>query len=130
MSAKRVLVADDEVHILDVVSYKLRNAGLEVITAHDGAEALAQAKAQPPDLMIVDYQMPKLTGLQLCLALREEPQTSKIPAIMLTARGLDIEQAELDQAGICMVIPKPFSPREILRCAEEILSKEHTKLET
>ena len=129
MSSKRVLVADDEVHILDVVSYKLQNAGLEVIKAQDGREALELAKSESPDLLIVDYQMPGLTGLEVCMALREDPQTSKIPAIMLTARGLDIEQAELDQAGISVVMPKPFSPREVLRCVAELLRKEDAELE-
>ena len=100
MSKKRVLVADDEVHILNVVSFKLRNAGLEVITARDGTEAFELAKSEVPDLMVVDYQMPGMNGLELCLALREEPGTTHIPAVMLTARGLDIEQPELDRAGI------------------------------
>jgi len=128
MSNKLVLVADDEVHIREVISYKLQIAGLEVITAHDGSEALELAKSESPDLLIVDYQMPGLTGLEVCLSLRQEPGTSKIPAIMLTAKGLDIEQAELDQAGISVVIPKPFSPREVLSCVEELLGQEDAEL--
>ncbi len=128
MSNKLVLVADDEVHIREVISYKLQIAGLEVITAHDGSEALELAKSESPDLLIVDYQMPGLTGLELCLSLRQEPGTSKIPAIMLTAKGLDIEQAELDRAGISVVIPKPFSPREVLSCVEELLGQEDAEL--
>lgn len=123
MSEKRVLVADDEAHILNVVSFKLRNAGLEVITARDGTEAFELAKSEVPDLMIVDYQMPGMNGLELCLALREEAGTAHIPAVMLTARGLDIEQPELDRAGICLVMPKPFSPREVLANVEEILEQ-------
>jgi two-component system alkaline phosphatase synthesis response regulator PhoP len=123
MSENRVLVADDEVHILNVVSFKLRNAGLEVITARDGTEAFELAKSEVPDLMVVDYQMPGMNGLELCLALREEPGTTHIPAVMLTARGLDIEQPELDRAGICLVMPKPFSPQEVLANIEEILEQ-------
>lgn len=124
MSEKRVLVADDEAHILNVVSFKLRNAGLVVITARDGTEAFELAKSEVPDLMVVDYQMPGMNGLELCLALREEPGTAHIPTVMLTARGLDIEQPELDRAGICLVLPKPFSPREVLANVEEILERE------
>ena len=124
MCNKRVLVADDEVHILNVVSYKLQNAGLEVITARDGTEALAQARAERPDLLIMDYQMPGLNGLEVCLQLREDPETSNIPAIMLTARGLDLAQSELDRAGISVVIAKPFSPREVLSCVTELLERE------
>ncbi len=128
MSNKRVLVADDEVHILDVLSYKLQNAGLEVITARDGQEALEQARSERPDLLIMDYQMPGLNGLEVCLQLREEAETSRIPAIMLTARGLDVEQSELERAGISLVIAKPFSPREVLSCVEELLGQEDAKV--
>ena len=128
MSNKRVLVADDEVHILDVISYKLQNAGLEVITARDGQEALEQARAERPDLLIMDYQMPGLNGLEVCLQLREEAETSTIPAIMLTARGLDVEQSELERAGISLVIAKPFSPREVLSCVEELLNQEDAEV--
>ena len=128
MSNKRVLVADDEVHILDVLSYKLQNAGLEVITARDGQEALEQARVERPDLLIMDYQMPGLNGLEVCLQLREEAQTRQIPAIMLTARGLDVEQSELDRAGIRVVIAKPFSPREVLSWAEELLEQEDAEV--
>ena len=128
MNNKRVLVADDEVHIREVISYKLQSAGLEVIMARDGREALELAKSESPDLLIVDYQMPGLNGLEVCLQLREEPQTRGIPAIMLTARGLDAEQAELERAGIRVVIAKPFSPREVLSCAEELLEQEDTEV--
>ena len=130
MSNKRVLVADDEVHILQVVSYKLRNAGLEVLMASDGTEALELAKTEEPDLLIVDYQMPGLNGLEVCLGLREEPGGREVPAIMLTARGLDVEQSELDKAGIRMVIAKPFSPREVLSAVEELLSEQEAAVGT
>ena len=128
MADKRVLVADDEVHIRDVVSYKLRNAGLEVLTASDGTEALEVAKKECPDLLIVDYQMPGLNGLEVCLGLREKALDRDIPAIMLTARGLDVEQADLDRAGIRMVIPKPFSPREVLSAVEELLDEQRAEI--
>ncbi len=128
MNKKLVLVADDEVHIREVISYKLQNAGLEVIMARDGHEALELAKSESPDLLIVDYQMPGLNGLEVCLQLRQEPQTQRIPAIMLTARGLDVAQTELDRAGIRMVMAKPFSPREVLGCAEELLGQEDAEV--
>ena len=68
--SKRILVADDEAHILHVVSMKLRNAGYEVVTAADGEEALELCKSECPDLLITDFQMPYMDGLQLCMALR------------------------------------------------------------
>lgn len=121
--SKRVLVADDETHILYVVSMKLRNAGYDVITAVDGGEALELCATEKPDLLITDYQMPVMTGLELCRQLRNTPQTRGIPAIMLTARGFDIEPAEMLEAGIGAVLTKPFSPREILMKVNELLQK-------
>ncbi|RPI59235.1 MAG: response regulator, partial [Planctomycetaceae bacterium] len=67
---KKILVADDEAHILHVVSMKLKNAGYEIITAMDGEEAAELAKAELPDLVITDYQMPIMTGLEFCKSLR------------------------------------------------------------
>ncbi len=119
-----VLVADDEAHILHVVSMKLRNAGYEVITAMDGEEALELARAEHPDVIITDYQMPILSGLEFCRALREADATRGIPAIMLTARGFDIEPAEMQEAGIATVLAKPFSPREVLEKVRGLTQQE------
>src|SRR5438094_10387545 len=86
-TSKTILVADDESHILHVVSLKLRNAGFTVVTASDGQEAYELAQQEHPDLLITDYHMPQLSGLELCRKLKQDPATSSIPAIMLTARG-------------------------------------------
>jgi two-component system alkaline phosphatase synthesis response regulator PhoP len=120
---KKILVADDEAHILHVVSMKLRNAGYEVITAVDGEEALELCTAEKPDLLITDYQMPFLSGLELCKRLRRQEQTRDIPAIMLTARGFDIEPEEMAEAKISAVLAKPFSPREVLQRVTELLTQ-------
>ncbi len=119
---KRILVADDETHILNVVSIKLSNAGYQVETAEDGAEAYRAAKANPPDLLITDYQMPNLSGVELCAKLAADPPTRTIPAILLTARGYSISPQDKASSGIRRVIDKPFSPREVLACVEEILA--------
>lgn len=119
--SRKILVADDEAHILHVVSMKLRNAGYDVVTAVDGEEALELCKSECPDLVITDYQMPYMDGLQLCLALRATEATRGIPAIMLTARGFDIPPADVEAAGIRAFLAKPFSPREVLRKVEELL---------
>jgi two-component system alkaline phosphatase synthesis response regulator PhoP len=124
--AGKILVADDEAHILHVVSMKLRNAGFEVITAQDGEEALETALVEQPDLIITDYQMPCMTGLEFCKALRKNEQGRHIPAIMLTARGFDVAPAEMIEAGIASVLEKPFSPREVLACVNELLVNSDT----
>ena len=119
--SKKILVADDETHILHVLSMKLMNAGYEVLTALDGEEALELCKSERPDLVITDYQMPYLTGLELCRQLRSAEGLESIPAIMLTARGFDIEPGEMEDSGIAAVLAKPFSPREVLQKVKDLL---------
>ena len=122
MNNKRVLVADDEAAILNVISYKLSDAGLDVITARDGRQALALAKSERPDLLIIDFHMPGLNGLEVCRNLQADPATAHIRTIMLTACGMDIEQDELDRAGITLLMSKPFSPREVLARTQDLLN--------
>jgi two-component system alkaline phosphatase synthesis response regulator PhoP len=119
---KTILVADDESHILNVVSLKLTNAGYTVLTAVDGQEALELATAQRPDLLITDYHMPQLSGLELCQRLRQNPATAGIPTIMLTARGYDLEASDTEQNGINCMLTKPFSPRQLLATVGEMLA--------
>ena len=121
MSAKTILVADDETHILHVVSLKLRNAGFTVVTARDGQEALDLALSEAPDLLITDYHMPQLSGLELCRRLKQDPSTAGIPAIMLTARGYSLEPADTENSGILRMLSKPFSPRQLLATVQEVL---------
>ena len=118
---KTILVADDESHILHVVSMKLRNAGFRVLTARDGREAFETALNEKPDLLITDYHMPELSGLELCSKLKEEPSTSSIPAIMLTARGYQLEPADTEKSGILCMLSKPFSPRQLLETVNQVL---------
>lgn len=109
-----ILVCDDEAHIVHIVSLKLKNAGYEVITAPDGEEGLALAREHRPALIVTDYQMPGLTGVEMCAKLREDPLTRDTPALMLTARGFRMDPIEVRQARIAEVLSKPFSPREVL----------------
>lgn len=123
---KRIVIADDEAHILRVMSMKLTNAGYEVLTAVDGEEALELCAREHPDLLITDYQMPVMSGLELCKQLRSDDQTRNIPAIMLTARGFDIEPSDMVAAGITAVLAKPFSPREVLAKVNDLLDAAET----
>jgi CheY-like chemotaxis protein len=123
MTPKTVLVADDESHILHVVSLKLQNAGYRVVTARDGREALEMAQHERPDLIITDYHMPELSGLELCRRLKERPETSGIPAIMLTARGYNLDPSDTEKSGILCMLSKPFSPRQLLATVNEVLQK-------
>ncbi|HRK30247.1 MAG TPA: response regulator [Tepidisphaeraceae bacterium] len=121
MSQRTILVADDESHILNVVSLKLRNAGFKVLTANNGQEAYDIATAEHPDLLITDFHMPQLSGIELCKKLKESAATAGIPAIMLTARGYNLEPGDTEQSGINQLISKPFSPRQLLTAVNDVL---------
>jgi two-component system, OmpR family, alkaline phosphatase synthesis response regulator PhoP len=123
MDPKTILVADDETHILNVVSLKLRNAGFRVLCARDGQEALELAHQERPDLLITDHNMPQLSGLELCQKLRGDARFDKMPAIMLSARGFQLEESDTAASGIVMMISKPFSPRQLLTAVDQVLAK-------
>src|SRR5687768_10235936 len=122
-AGKTILVADDESHILHVVSLKLRNAGYRVLTASDGKEAYDLAHQEHPDLIITDYRMPEMSGLELCKKLKADAKTMSIPKVMLTARGYNLEKQDTDESGILRMLSKPFSPRQLLATVTEVLGQ-------
>lgn len=121
MTGKKVLVVDDEVHIVHVVAIKLRNSGYEVISADNGEKAFELACCKNPDIVVTDYQMPGMTGAELVTKLRQNKKTRDIPVIMLTARSFAIDEAEKEHLQISEFLSKPFSPKELLRCIEDTL---------
>jgi DNA-binding response OmpR family regulator len=116
----KVLVADDEAPIANVVAMKLRNAGMDVTVALDGQEAYELALADRPDFMITDLQMPGMNGLELCARLTAE-LSERIPTILLTAKGFEIDAATIAHLPICRIMAKPFSPRELLARVQEAM---------
>ena len=123
MAAKKILICDDEPHIVHVVAAKLKNVGFEILTATDGEEALEIARRERPDLIITDYQMPFLSGLELCAKLRADEQLGQTPAIMLTARGFSLGDEDLQGTNVRKLLAKPFSPRAVLKAVQEILDE-------
>jgi CheY-like chemotaxis protein len=121
MSGKKVLVVDDEIHIIHVVAIKLRNNGYEVVSADNGVEAFELACKEKPNIIVTDYQMPAMTGLQLVEKLRQCDETKTVPVILLTARNFAVSKEQQEQLQISGCISKPFSPRELLRNIEDIL---------
>ncbi len=121
MPGPMILLADDEAHITCVVAQKLRTAGYAVTTARDGEEAFELACKVKPALIVTDLQMPRLSGLELALRLKQTPLTAGTPMLMLTARGYIMEQDALARTNIRQVLSKPFSAREILRLAMELI---------
>ncbi len=123
MVQRKALVVDDEIHIVQVVAIKLRNNGYDVTTAENGEIGLELAGQIKPDIIITDFQMPVMTGLEMVENLRKQPETVDIPVIMLTARGFAIEEEKREDLKISAFLSKPFSPREVLKTIEETLQE-------
>ena len=123
MENRKALVVDDEFHIVQVVAIKLKNNGFEVTTAENGRDGYEQASEMLPDIIISDYQMPEMSGVEMIEKLRQNPETAHIPVIMLTARGFAIEDEQREQLHISACLSKPFSPREVLATIEEVLKQ-------
>jgi CheY-like chemotaxis protein len=110
-----VLLADDEAHITCVVAQKLRSTGFLVVTARDGQEALDLAIRVRPAMVVTDLQMPRMSGLDLAMNLKETPSTAGIPVLMLTARGYILDPTAVARTNIKQVMGKPFSARELVK---------------
>ena len=120
MAQRRILIVDDESYIVSILSLKFRNLGDQIFTACDGEEGFAAACKELPDLIISDYQMPGMTGLQMATRLHQNQATAHIPVILLTARAHRLEPGQLQQTGIRHVLDKPFSVREVIARAAEL----------
>jgi DNA-binding response OmpR family regulator len=113
----RILVVDDEERIVHFLSSKLKALGYEVITAGDGAKGLEQARAQEPDLIVLDLIMPKMNGLEM---LKELRSFSAVPVIILSAKGADADRIKGLQLGADDYLPKPFNPDELVARIEAV----------
>jgi two-component system, OmpR family, alkaline phosphatase synthesis response regulator PhoP len=122
---KRILLCDDEIHILRAAEFKLKKAGYDVEITTDGEDAWDAVQNRKPDLLITDCQMPRLSGLELIGRLRDNPHTSDIRVFMLTAKGYELSHDQLfDRLGVLRVLAKPFSPRELLQDVNAVLQTE------
>lgn len=119
----RILVADDETHIVQVLSLKFRNAGLEVFEAGDGEEALELARRVRPDVVVTDLQMPFMTGAELAVAMAGEPELRDVPIMILTARGWCLDESIAASPNVRHVESKPFSPRAVLTMVAQMLEE-------
>ena len=118
---KKVLVCDDELYILESVTYVAREEGFAVFAAEDGEEAIDKARAERPDLMLLDILMPKKTGFEVCRTLKQDPVTKGIYIILLTSLGQERDVEEAYQSGADEYMTKPFSPRNLRRRLHELL---------
>jgi DNA-binding response OmpR family regulator len=116
----KILVVDDEPHIVELVRYNLAQEGFEVRVAYDGHEALRLARADPPDLIILDLMLPYVDGLEICRTLRRE---SAVPILVLTAKDGEMDRVIGLESGADDYVTKPFSPRELVARVRAILRR-------
>jgi DNA-binding response OmpR family regulator len=112
---------DDEPDAVELIAFNLKGAGLDVVTAVDGDEALKKAAQHLPDLVVLDLMIPEVDGLEVCKVLRRDPKTSAIPILMLTAKAAEIDRVLGLELGADDYVTKPFSPRELVLRVKRLL---------
>jgi DNA-binding response OmpR family regulator len=119
----KILIVDDEPDALELLEFNLKAAGYEVLCAEDGKAALKQARVALPDLIILDWMLPEIEGLEVCKLLRRDPNTAAIPVIMLTAKAAEIDRILGLEIGADDYVTKPFSPRELILRVKKMLAR-------
>jgi DNA-binding response OmpR family regulator len=122
--AMRILVADDDPLLVELIEFKLTSRGYDVLTASDGESALASCIAQHPDLLVLDAMMPVLDGYEVLRRLREDGRTRSIPVIMLTARRTESDVLSGLALGARDYLVKPFIPEELVARIGKVLAGE------
>ncbi|HEC96646.1 MAG TPA: response regulator [Nitrospirae bacterium] len=117
----KVMVIDDEPFILMMIEDKLRRGGLEVFTLRESKNAVDVIRREMPDLIILDWMMPEISGISICKTIKTDPDLTKIPVFMLTAKGQEDDEKLGIKCGVDRYITKPFSPRILLELVREQL---------
>ena len=120
MPPLKILVCDDERHIVRLIQVNLERQGWNVVTAYDGKEGLEKISSEKPDLIVLDVMMPYMDGFEVLKSIRKEPSTEKLPVIMLTAKAQDKDVFEGYHYGADMYLTKPFNPRELVTFVKRI----------
>jgi DNA-binding response OmpR family regulator len=121
MTKPRVLIVDDEPHIVLSLEFLLQRAGYETVSAADGEAGLAMVRQQRPDLVLLDVMMPKRNGYEVCQAIKADPDVRGVPVIMLTAKGQEVEVLKGLELGASAYVTKPFGNAEILEVIRGVL---------
>ena len=122
---KKILVTDDEKDIVELISYNLEKEGFSVLKAYDGEAALRSVRLQKPDLIILDLMLPKMSGLDVCKAIRSNQETTSLPIIMLTAKADETDKIIGLEIGADDDLTKPFSIKELIARVRAILRRQH-----
>ena len=126
----RILVVDDEPDILNLLEYNLKRSGFQAILAKDGPEAIEAARANRPDLVLLDIMLPDMEGTEVLRRLKSVEATASIPVIMLTAKGEEVDKIVGFELGAEDYITKPFSPRELILRVKAVLKRTAERPET
>lgn len=118
-----IVTADDDEDIRTVTARTLRRAGHTVITAADGVEALAAARTHRPDLVVTDVEMPRMSGLQLCRALRDDVHLHHTPVLVVSG-STDLHDEQITDAEVSAVLAKPWIPRALLHHVDDLLGQQ------
>jgi phosphate regulon transcriptional regulator PhoB len=121
--ASRVLIVEDEPDIRGLLAFHLEREGYQVFKSNNGADALRQVRARPPDLVLLDLMLPEMDGLEVCRRLRQDPATAPLPIVMLTAKGEEVDRVLGLELGADDYIVKPFSPREVVARIRAVLRR-------
>ncbi len=119
----KILLVDDEPDALEVLGFKLKEAGFLPLFAKDGARALAAARDDRPNLIVLDVMLPEVDGLEVCKILRRDNATANIPILMLTARAAEMDRVLGLELGADDYVTKPFSPRELVLRIKKLLAR-------
>jgi CheY-like chemotaxis protein len=119
----KILIAEDERDIRDLVAFTLRFAGFEVVAVENGAEAVDAAPVEMPDLILMDVRMPRMTGYEACQNIKADERVKHIPVVFLSAKGQDSEIQAGINAGASDYLLKPFAPMELTEKIKELLVK-------
>jgi len=120
---KRILLIEDDRDIVELVRYNLANEGFQVNAALDGASGLSALKKTPPDLLLLDLMLPKISGLEICREVRKDESLNRLPILMLTARGDEADRVVGLEMGADDYVTKPFSPRELIARVKALLRR-------
>ncbi|HJK95885.1 MAG TPA: response regulator transcription factor [Polyangiaceae bacterium LLY-WYZ-14_1] len=126
----RILVVEDEADLAELVAYNLKQEGYVVATARDGSSALSEVRRQRPDLVVLDVMLPDISGTEVCRRIRRDAATERLPVVMLTAKGEEVDRIVGFEVGADDYIPKPFSPRELVLRVAAVLRRSQPSAET
>lgn len=119
----RILLVEDDANLVELIRYNLDKEGFDVVSTPDGEEALVLAEEERPDVVVLDWMIANLSGIEVCRRLRRAPETSSLPIIMLTARAEEGDRIRGLETGADDYVTKPFSPRELVARVRALLRR-------